>query len=180
MAVYILPGFPVRCPRGGGTLQAPLMPSAQACPKTTRCAPRRSQREKKEKGKEIKETPVLPCSSSADAMKGGVGKNSGISSPALSSPVARGSSASASHSSSRSRRSRSSHSDTWLSASFSSRRGTGDSRVVYRYDLTTCESEGLDSRHPPLPAHLKWWRTYRHTWEFGGDHPFGGGGDEDA
>jgi len=25
--------FPVRCPRGGGTLQAPLLPSAQACPK---------------------------------------------------------------------------------------------------------------------------------------------------
>jgi len=24
--------FPVRCPRGGGTLQAPPLPSAQACP----------------------------------------------------------------------------------------------------------------------------------------------------
>ena len=25
--------FPVRCPRSGGTLQAALLPSAQACPK---------------------------------------------------------------------------------------------------------------------------------------------------
>jgi len=28
-----LPGFPVGSPRGGGSLQAPLLPSAQACPK---------------------------------------------------------------------------------------------------------------------------------------------------
>ena len=33
MAAYILSDFPVRCPRSGGTLQAPLLPSAQACPR---------------------------------------------------------------------------------------------------------------------------------------------------
>jgi len=36
--------FPVRSPRSGGTLQAPLLPSAQACPKKKVCAQRKSQR----------------------------------------------------------------------------------------------------------------------------------------
>jgi len=30
--------FPVRCPRSGGSLQAPLLPS-QACPENVWCAP---------------------------------------------------------------------------------------------------------------------------------------------
>jgi len=29
--------FPVRCPRSGGSLQAPLLPSAQACPGGAGC-----------------------------------------------------------------------------------------------------------------------------------------------
>ena len=46
--------FPVRCPRDGGSLQAPLLPSAQACPETVWCAPRKLQRKRtKEKGERV-------------------------------------------------------------------------------------------------------------------------------
>ena len=41
--------FPVRCPRSGGSLQAPLLPSAQACPENLWRAPRKLQRKEGEK-----------------------------------------------------------------------------------------------------------------------------------
>ena len=102
MAAYILPSFPVRSPHGGGSLLAPLLPSAQAWSPKERKNKRNRQNEKR--------FPPPPYSSSADAMKEGVGRNSGSSSPAPRS------SASASRSASRSRRSRSSHSGASLPA----------------------------------------------------------------
>jgi len=94
----------------GGSLQAPLVPSARPSRK------RLLRTKEMDKGKRQKETPPDPYSSPADAMKGGVGRNSG-SSPAPSA------SASNLRSSSRSRCSRSSHSDASLPASASSSAG---------------------------------------------------------
>jgi len=80
-----------------------------------------------------------PYSSSADAMREGVGRNSGRSSPAPDHPAAPSSSASASCSTSRSRRSRSSHSDARLPASSSSRGGTSlPTSVQVRKSSTAC------------------------------------------
>jgi len=57
--------FPVRCPRSGGSLQAPLLPSAHIfflqifpCPGNVWCAPRRLQKKKdKREASETKERP---------------------------------------------------------------------------------------------------------------------------
>jgi len=108
MAAYILPSFPVRSPRGGGSLLAPLLPSAQVWSPKERKNKRNRQNEKR--------FPPPPYSSSADAMKEGVGRNCGSSSPAPRSSASPSSSASASRSASRSRRSRSSHSGASLPA----------------------------------------------------------------
>jgi len=58
--------FPVRCPRSGGSLQAPLLPSAQACPENVWCAPRRLQKEgtkekKSERVEQRKRRRNKPC-----------------------------------------------------------------------------------------------------------------------
>jgi len=45
--------FPVRCPRSDGSLQAPLLPSAQACPENLWCAPRKLQKELQKKEGEM-------------------------------------------------------------------------------------------------------------------------------
>jgi len=58
MAAYILPGFPVRSPRGGGTLQTPLRPPPRPVPRNKRCAPRKPQR-KMTKEKRSSPTPRL-------------------------------------------------------------------------------------------------------------------------
>ena len=96
---------PVRCPRDGGMLQAPLCPPPRPVPRKNKCAPRRSHK------KEPKERQPVPCSSSADAMKEGVWRNSG------SSTLAPSSSASTLRPSFRSLCSQSSHSDTSLPTS---------------------------------------------------------------
>jgi len=88
--------FPVRCPRGGGTLQAPFLPSAQACPV------RREEKKRRELTKEIKSVARVLLLV-RQYHEGGVGRNSDSSSPAHAS--APSSSASDSLSSSRSRRS---------------------------------------------------------------------------
>ena len=62
-ATYLVHGedmynpFPVRCPRSGGSLQAPLLPSAQACPESMWCAPRKLQRKKRRKPKSFLRSP---------------------------------------------------------------------------------------------------------------------------
>ena len=108
MAAYILPSFPVRSPRGDGSLLAPLLPSAQAWSLKERKNKRNRQNEKR--------FPPPPYSSSADAMKEGVGRNSGSSYPAPRSSASPSSSTSASRSTSRSRRSWSSHTGASLLA----------------------------------------------------------------
>jgi len=46
--------FPVRCPRSGGSLQAPLLPSAQACSENVWCAPKKLQKKRtKEKSERV-------------------------------------------------------------------------------------------------------------------------------
>jgi len=79
-----------------------LVPSAQAFPDEL------MRTKENDIGKDKGKSSLPPYSSPADAMKGGVGRNSGSSSPAPSN------SASTLRSASRSRRSRSSHSDTSL------------------------------------------------------------------
>jgi len=140
MAAHFLSRIPVRCPRGGGTLQAPL------------CTPPRPVRRrdnahqgyykgKRERVTEQKEEQAKPCpslwSSSTDAMKEGVGRNSGSSSPAPNSPAAPSSSASARPSSSRSLRSPRSHSDASLPASTPADTSLSTS-VVERKSNTAC------------------------------------------
>ena len=41
-----LPSFPARSPRSGGSLQAPLLPSAQACPEKEKTRPRKLTKER--------------------------------------------------------------------------------------------------------------------------------------
>jgi len=90
---------------------------------------------------------AIPYSSSADAMKGGLGRNSGSSSPVSSSPAAPSSSASASRSSSHSRRSRSFYSDAWLPASPSFRGGTSlPTSIAERRSSTACPHLPSESR----------------------------------
>ena len=132
MAAHFLTRFPVRCPRSGGTLQAPLCPPPRPVPRsrgthqgkfTKETAAERKDLDKgNDKGKRDSSPNYSP--SPADTMKGGVGRNSGGSSPTPNSPAAPSSSAYALRSSSRSRRSRSSHSDTSLPTSPSSPGGT--------------------------------------------------------
>jgi len=83
MAAYILSGFPVRCPLSAQwrhITRSPL-PSAHACPKKKmKGASRKFQ--KRDRGIEKKRTTdAVPTSysSSADAMKEGVGRSSGSS-----------------------------------------------------------------------------------------------------
>jgi len=96
----------------------PFCPPPWPAPKRLWCAPRKSHRKRIEQEKEQKKARPVPYSSSpADALKEGVGRNSGSSSPAPNSPAAASSSASASLSSPRSRRSLTSYSDASLPAS---------------------------------------------------------------
>ena len=60
----------------GGSLQAPLCPPPRPVPRKNRYAP------KKETKRKRKKSVTVPYSSRADAMNGGVGRNSGGSSPA--------------------------------------------------------------------------------------------------
>jgi len=114
---------PIRCPRDDGTLKAPHCPPPRPVPR--RCdayVPRKLQRKDSDPRKEQRKgasSPYFPSSSSADAMKEGVGGNSGSSSPEPNSPAAPSSSAAALRSSSRSRSSRSSHPEASLPASSS-------------------------------------------------------------
>jgi len=106
MAAYILPGFPVRSPHSGARCKLPFA-----------LRPGLSQEENLCTKAITKESDIAIAagsySSSADAMKSGVGRKSGRSSPAPYPPAAPSSSASASASgsSSHSLRSLRSHSD---------------------------------------------------------------------
>jgi len=66
MAAYILPGFPVRSPRGGGTLQAPVRPPPRPVPRRY-CA-----HQGNHKGKDIGKSgrPVLPVRRSHEGGRG--------------------------------------------------------------------------------------------------------------
>ena len=122
MEAYLSPRFPVGCPRDGDTLHDPSSPVAHACPKKIPCAPRKS---------------AVPYCSSADTMKGTLGRNSRRSSPSIYTPVAPSSSASASCSSSRSQRPRSSPSDALLQVSSSSR---GDTSLHTSVEVRKCST----------------------------------------
>jgi len=148
MTAYILSGFPVRSPRGGGSLQAPLCPPPGLSPEIGD-APKEI-----DKGENKRHARSVPYSSPAAAMNGGVGRNSGSSTPSLISSPAPGASASPSHSSCRYHRSRSSHSDTSLAASSSFFRGGTSlpTSVEERKSSTACPhlSSAIRSRtvHP--------------------------------
>jgi len=110
--------FPVRSPRSGGTLQAPLCPPPRPVPGSCDAHQGNDKGERSECEKQrrmTKESAPRACQAvPADAMKSGVGRNSGVPSPS-------GFSAPASCSSSHSR---TSCSDTALTASSSSSAGT--------------------------------------------------------
>jgi len=102
--------YPVCCPRGGGTLQAPLclLPglSQEDVVRTEEITKEKQSCERGGQRKRQNRTQPVPYSSPTDALKAGVGRNSGSSSPAPNSSMAPSSSVSASLSSSRSRGSR--------------------------------------------------------------------------
>ena len=130
MAAYIFSRFPVRSPREAARCKLPFALRPGSVPRKNRYAP------KKETKRKRKKSVTVPYSR-ADAMNGGVGKNSGGSFPAPASSSAPSASASALLSCSCSILSRSSHSDASLPASSSTAGTIFPTSVEVRKSSTT-------------------------------------------